>query len=57
VRQRYSNKKQIRIDYETQFSTDPMLNDKIKKNQLKIHKKTTRVNLGNLLNTIHGLWD
>ena len=39
MRQRYSHKKQIRIDYETQFSTDPMLNDKIKKNQLKIHKK------------------
>ena len=27
----YSNKKQIKIDYETQFLTDPMLNDKIEK--------------------------
>ena len=27
---RYSHKKQIKIDYEAQFPTDPMLNDKIK---------------------------
>jgi hypothetical protein len=33
------------MDYEVQFSTDPVLNDKIKKNQLnKRKKKTTRVN-------------
>ena len=30
LKQRYSHKKQIKIDYEAQFSTDPMLNDKIK---------------------------
>jgi hypothetical protein len=30
VRQRYSHKNQIKTDYETQFSTDLMLNDKIK---------------------------
>ena len=40
LRQRYSHKKQIKIDYETQFPTDPMLNNKLKKNQLnKKHKK------------------
>jgi hypothetical protein len=27
----YSHKKQIKIDHEAQFSTDRMLNDKIKK--------------------------
>ena len=31
LRQRYSHKKQIKIDYETQFPTDQILNDKIKK--------------------------
>jgi hypothetical protein len=31
VRPKYSNKKQIKTDYEAQFPTDPMLNDKIKK--------------------------
>jgi hypothetical protein len=41
LRPRYSHKKQIKIDYEVQFPTDPMLNDKIeKKNQLnKRYKK------------------
>jgi hypothetical protein len=31
LRPRYSYKKQIKIDYETQFPTDQILNDKIKK--------------------------
>ena len=31
LRPRYSHKKQIKIDYEAQFPTDPMLNDKIEK--------------------------
>jgi hypothetical protein len=31
----YSHKKQIKIDYETQFLTDPMLNDKIEKKLIK----------------------
>jgi hypothetical protein len=31
ARLRYSNKKQIKTDYKTQFSTDPVLNDKILK--------------------------
>jgi hypothetical protein len=31
----YSHKKQIKIDYETQFLTDPMLNDKIEKKSIK----------------------
>jgi len=31
VRSRYSCKKQIKINYEIEFSTDPMLNDKIRK--------------------------
>jgi hypothetical protein len=30
VRQRYSYKNQIKIDYEAQFPTNLMLNDKIK---------------------------
>jgi len=30
LKPRYSHKKQIKIDYETQFTNDPMLNDKIK---------------------------
>ena len=44
MRLRYPHKKQIKTDYETQFSTDPILNDKIKKNSIK--KKTPRVNWG-----------
>jgi hypothetical protein len=37
---RYTHKKQIKTNHEAQFSTDPMLNNKIKKNQLnKRHKK------------------
>jgi hypothetical protein len=40
LRSIYSHKKQIKTDYETQFLTDPILNDKIEKNQLnKRHKK------------------
>jgi hypothetical protein len=35
LKPRYSPKKQIKIDYETQFSTDPMLNDKIGKKSIK----------------------
>jgi hypothetical protein len=35
LRPRYSHKKQIKIDYEAQFATDPMLNDKIKKKSIK----------------------
>jgi hypothetical protein len=35
LRQIYSHKKQIKIDYETQFSTDPMLNDIILKKSIK----------------------
>ena len=31
LRPKYSHKKQIIIDYEAQFSTDPVLNDKIEK--------------------------
>ena len=36
----YSHKKQVKTDYETQFSTDSMLNDKIKK---KINKQRTQI--------------
>jgi len=47
VRLRYSHKKHIKTDCEAQFSTDSMLDDKIKKNQLnKKNKKqpeSTRV--------------
>jgi hypothetical protein len=40
VRSRYSHKKQIKTDHETQFLTDSIFNDKIKKIQLnKRHKK------------------
>ena len=40
MRPRYSHIKQIKTDYKTQFPTDSMLNNKIKKNQLKKeHKK------------------
>jgi hypothetical protein len=46
------------MDYEVQFSTDPVLNDKIKKNQLnKRKKKTTRVNRVKSLSTILESWD
>ena len=31
VRPRYFHKKQIKTDYKAQFSTNPILNDKIKK--------------------------
>jgi hypothetical protein len=31
----YPHKKQIKIDYEVQFSTNPILNDKIRKSQLR----------------------
>jgi hypothetical protein len=31
MRLRYPHIKQIKTDYKTQFSTDPILNDKIKK--------------------------
>jgi hypothetical protein len=31
MRPRYPHRKLIKIDYETQFPTDPILNDKIKK--------------------------
>ena len=48
MRPRYSYRKQIKIYYETQFLTDPVSNNEIrKKNQLKIRlKKTTRVYSG-----------
>jgi hypothetical protein len=53
LKPRYSPKKQIKIDYETQFSTDPMLNDKIGKNQLnKRHKKQPELTRVNLLSII-----
>ena len=35
LRPRYCHKKQIKIYYETQFSIDPMSNDKIKKKSIK----------------------
>jgi hypothetical protein len=36
MRSIYPSRKQIKIDYEVQFSTDPILNDKIeRKYQLK----------------------
>jgi len=35
VRSRYSHKKYIKTDYETQFPTDPILNDKIEKKSMK----------------------
>jgi hypothetical protein len=41
VRQKYSYKKQIKTDYETQFPTDLMLNDKIEKKSIKKTQKTT----------------
>jgi hypothetical protein len=36
LRPRYSHKRQTKIDYEAQFSTDLMLNDKIEK---KLNKR------------------
>jgi len=45
LRSRYSHKKQIKTDYEAQFLTNPIFNNKIKKNQLnKKTQKTNRVN-------------
>jgi hypothetical protein len=39
------SKKKIKNNYKVQFSTNSMLNDEIKKNQLeKGQKKTTRIN-------------
>jgi hypothetical protein len=35
VRPRYSYKKQIKINHKAQFSTDPVLNDKILKKSIK----------------------
>jgi hypothetical protein len=53
LRPKYSHKKQIIIDYEAQFSTDPVLNDKIEKNQLnKRHKKQPELTRVNLLSII-----
>jgi len=46
VRSIYHYRKQIKIDYETQFLTDLVLNDKIKKNQLK---NNTKNNLSQLV--------
>ena len=56
VRPRCSHKNQIKINYEAQFLTDPMLNDKIKKkNQLnKRHKKQPELTEVNLLSNILG---
>jgi len=54
VRQKYFYKKQIKTDYETQFPTDPMLNDKIEKKSIKKTQKTTWVNP---LSTIPRSWD
>jgi hypothetical protein len=53
LKSRYSHKKQLKIYYETQFSTDPMLNDKIEKNQLnKRYKKQPELTQGNPLSII-----
>jgi hypothetical protein len=42
MRLEYSHIKQIKINYEVQFPTDPKSNDKIKKNSIKKgHKKIT----------------
>jgi hypothetical protein len=50
MRLRYPHKKQIKTDYETQFSTDPILNDKIKKNSIKKkHRESTGVNSLNII--------
>jgi hypothetical protein len=47
MRSRYSYRKQIEIDYETQFPTDPMLNNEIEKKIIKNKtQKTTRVYSG-----------
>ena len=54
LRPRYFYKKQIKIDYETQFPTDQILNDKIKKkHQLnKRYKKQLELIRLNSLNII-----
>jgi hypothetical protein len=47
MRSRYSYRKQIKIDYETQFPTDPTLNNEIEKKIIKNKtQKTTRVYSG-----------
>jgi hypothetical protein len=35
LRPRYSYKKEVKIDYETQFPTNPILNDKIENKSIK----------------------
>jgi hypothetical protein len=45
---RYLHRKQIKVNYVTQFSTDLILKDKIEKNLNKKHKnkpKSTQVNM------------
>jgi hypothetical protein len=47
MRPKYPHRKQIKTYYETQLSTDPILNDKIeRKNSIRKNKKITRVNSG-----------
>jgi len=52
VRPRYSYKKQIKIDYETQFSTDSMLNNKIEKSIKNKTQKRPKSIVVNPLSTI-----
>jgi len=55
VRLRYSYKKKIKTDYEVQFPTNSILNDKIKQNQLnKRHKKQHESTRLNPLSTVLG---
>jgi len=54
LRPRYSHKRQTKIDYEAQFSTDLMLNDKIEKKLNKRQKKQLESIRVNLLSTILG---
>ena len=55
VRLRYSYRKQIKINYEVQFLTDPILNDEIEKEkEYKKQLESTRVNL---LSNILGSYD
>ena len=54
LRPRYSHKRQTKIDYEAQFSTDLILNDKIKKQLNKRQKKQLESTRVNLLSTILG---
>ena len=54
LRPRYSHKRQTKIDYEAQFSTDLMLNDKIEKKLNKRQKKQHESIRVNLLSTILG---